>query len=156
MDKGRNFNNQIIIGGIVVIVLLFIGWWLTTKPATGPTGTENTSSSEGTSTSVGLGGESVSAKDQAPGMSVAIESVTLAQTGWVAIRDDNGRVLGAARFDAGTYKGVSVPLLRATVANGSYQVLLYADDGDKQFDLHKDILISSEAGGVLGTTFKTN
>jgi hypothetical protein len=100
-------------------------------------------------------GETVTVQDQAAGPSVSVASVTLNQMGWVAIRDADGRVLGAARFDAGTYANVSVPLLRATVAKSSYQVLLYIDDGDRQFDLHKDILITGADGGVAGTTFKT-
>jgi len=168
MDQGNTFNTNVIIGGIIVIVVLVAGWWLTTKPAgegsmatSTATDTSNTGSNTGSSSTTGANpstiasGEAVTVRNQAAGDSVAVESVTLNQMGWVAIRDEDGRVLGAARFDAGTHANVSVPLLRGTVASSSYQVLLYVDDGDKEYDLHKDILITGAGGGVAGTTFKT-
>lgn len=158
-------NNRIIIGGVVVIALLFVGWWLTSKPAgEGAVATSTASTTSDTSTTSTTGdinpsmvstGEAVTVRDQAAGDSVAVASVSLKQMGWVAVRDSDGRVLGAARFDAGTWSDVSVPLLRGTVAASPYQVLLYADDGDRAFDLHKDILITGSNGGVAGTTFKT-
>ena len=98
--------------------------------------------------------ESVRVEDQSAGMEVKVLSLSLREMGWVGIRDSDGRVLGAGRFDAGSFENVAVPLLRATAAGESYQVLLYADDGDREFDLHKDILISGPNGGVAGTNFK--
>lgn len=163
-----DMNKNVIIGGIIVIVLLVAGWWLTTKPQadsmmddtgtkTDSSMTEDTGSSQTSSTpSMVSSGESVTVYDQAAGDSVNVASVTLKEMGWVAIRDADGRVLGAARFDAGTHQNVSVPLLRGTTSGGvSYQVLLYADDGDKEYDLHKDVLITGANGGVAGTNFKT-
>ncbi len=100
------------------------------------------------------GGESVNVADQPAGMEVKISSLSLSEMGWVGVRDSEGRVLGAGRFDAGSFKNVSVPLLRATAIGESYQVLLYADDGDRQFDLHKDVLVTGPYGGVAGTNFK--
>jgi hypothetical protein len=94
----------------------------------------------------------VEVADQPAGSIVAIHSVTLVKMGWVAVRDNEGRILGAARFDEGTHTGI-VELLRNTVAGNSYQVLLYVDDGDRAFDLHKDILVSESDGRVAGTTF---
>ena len=146
----------------MVLALLFFGWWMTGRPAgEGAMATTSSSTTSDSSTTGNLNpsmvgtGEAVTVRDQAAGDSVAVASVTLVQQGWVAIRDDSGRVLGAALFNTGTWSDVSVPLLRATSASSSYQVLLYADDGDKQFDLHKDILITGSNGGVAGTTFKT-
>src|SRR3989338_15779 len=101
-----------------------------------------------------VNGESVSVRDQLAGSEVQVASLALTEMGWVGVRDNDGRVLGAGRFEAGSYKNVNVFLLRATVAGGSYQGLFYVDDGDKEFDLHKDILISGPNGGVAGTNFK--
>lgn len=98
-------------------------------------------------------GEAVSVANQASGTEVAVSSVTLSQPGWVAVRDSGGRTLGAAWFDAGTHADVSVPLLRGTESGQNYQVLMYADDGDHQFDFHTDILITNADGSVAGTTF---
>lgn len=101
-------------------------------------------------------GEEVQVSDQAAGAEVRVAKVTLAQTGWLAVRDAGGRILGAAWFPAGTQTGVTIPLLRATEAGGSYQVLVYVDDGDKQFDLHQDALVTASDGAVAGTVFKAN
>jgi hypothetical protein len=104
--------------------------------------------------STDVSGASLNVADQPAGLEVRVSSLLLTENGWVGIRDIEGRVLGAGRFEAGTFKDVTVPLLRATVAGESYQALLYVDDGDKEFDLHKDILISGPDGGVAGTNFK--
>ena len=99
-------------------------------------------------------GESVKVEDQPAGTEIKVSSLSLSNMGWVGVRDADGRVLGAGRFEAGSFSDVTVPLLRATVAGESYQVLLYADDGNREFDLHKDILISGPNGGVAGTNFR--
>jgi len=158
----KNRNTQAIIGAVVVVIVLLAAWLMFARPVgNGGTATDTETPSESTSTEGTLNpsmvgtGEAVTVRDQAAGASAAVASVTLNQMGWVAVRDENGRVLGAARFDAGTWNNVSVPLLRATDAASSYQVLLYVDDGDREFDLHEDILIMGENGGVAGTTFKT-
>ena len=98
-------------------------------------------------------GESVEVYDQIAGMSVAVQSLKLDQAGWVAVRGIDGRILGAGWFPAGMQSQVSVPLLRGTTAGERYQVLLYADDGDRAFDLHKDTLLTAGGGSVAGTTF---
>ena len=82
-----------------------------------------------------------------------MKEATLVQVGWIAVRDSNGRTLGAGRLEAGTYANVEVPLLRATRAGERYQVLIYVDDGDRIFDLHEDILVTRPDGSVAGTTF---
>ena len=158
----KNRNTQAIIGAVVVVVVLLAAWLLFARPVgNGVTATDTETPSSPTSTEDALNpsmvgtGEAVTVRDQAAGTSVSVASVTLNEMGWVAIRDENGRVLGAARFEAGTWNDVAVPLLRATAAGSSYQVLLYVDDGDREYDLHKDILIMGANGGVAGTTFKT-
>jgi hypothetical protein len=161
--------NQLIAGGIA-LVLIVGAWWLgmeTGKVRSAPDPVSGTSqggtssnsnvpsnATPGTTSSPSTppSGESVEVADQAAGSIVALQSVTLVNTGWVAVRDNEGRILGAARFDEGTHTGV-VELLRNTVAGNSYQVLLYVDDGDREFDLHKDILVSEPDGRVAGATF---
>jgi len=98
-------------------------------------------------------GDSVSVSSQGAGMSVTVASVSLSQPGWIAIRDNTGRTLGAALFPAGTHADVSVPLLRATQAGQRYQALLYFDDGKKSFDLHTETLVENSDGSIAGTTF---
>ncbi len=163
-------NTRMIIGGVTIVVVLFGAWLLFARPAgnapvvvdTDVMATSTDDMKPGMSDSTGSmnpsmigSGETVTVRDQAAGDSVVVASVTLSQTGWVAVRDDRGWVLGAARFDAGTWTDITVPLLRGTEPSSNYQVLLYADDGDRVYDLHKDILITGSNGGVAGTTFKT-
>ncbi|MEK7107095.1 MAG: hypothetical protein AAB899_02810 [Patescibacteria group bacterium] len=174
MNNGR--NRKVAILAILVFVVfawdlgrkqalnsLLVGEDLSTGSAldedTYPSATEEASltdeeSKDGTSAATAINGESVSVKDQLAGFEVQVASLALTEIGWVGIRDKDGRVLGAGRFEAGSFKNVNIPLLRATVAGESYQVLLYVDDGDKKFDLHKDILISGPNRGVAGTNFR--
>ena len=155
--------------GVLAIIIIFLVWWIASHPGAAARGimatsTDMTDTSAMTdesstspapvvSTTVQASGETVVVAGQAAGMSINVSSVTLSQPGWVAVRDTSGRTLGAAWFDAGTHSSVSVPLLRATAAGDKYQVLLYADNGDHQFDLHTDTLITNSDGSVPGTTF---
>lgn len=154
--------------GVLVIIILFLVWWTSAHPGSGVTGgtatdTEKTATSNSlggsisatqtTSPTTEASGEFVSIADQPAGTEVSVSQLNLSQPGWVAVRDSGGRTLGAAWFDAGTQTHVSVPLLRGTESGQSYQALLYADDGDHQFDLHTDALITNSDGSVAGTTF---
>lgn len=98
-------------------------------------------------------GDSVSVASQPAGMSVALTSVTLTQEGWVAIRDSSGTTLGAALFAPGTHAGVSVALLKPTIAGGNYQALMYFDDGTKMFNLKTETIVLNPDGSVAGATF---
>ena len=86
-------------------------------------------------------------------MTVAVASAKLAEMGWIAVRDNGGRALGAARLEAGAHAAVTVPLLRGTTEGERYQVLIYVDDGDRAFDLYKDSLVMNASAGVVGATF---
>lgn len=169
-----NDTGNRIIAGIALALVFIGGWWLIARSATngvsddakqetddqmkGST-TERASLSdvlgplsEDTPTIAGSR-ESVTVEDQAASMSVQVKEAALAELGWIAVRDADGRTLGAGRFDAGTHTNIEVPLLRGTVAGERYQVLIYVDDGDKAFDIHKDILVTRGDGSVAGDTF---
>lgn len=162
-------GNRVIVG--IVVVLLIIGAWylgathkpgammgsMSTSTATGMTSTESGSTSTGTLSSlpatVTVGGEALTVADQPAGSFVTVASVTLPQDGWVAIRDGDGRTLGAAWFAAGAHSAVQVPLLRDTTSGETYQALIYSDNGDKVFDLHTDKLVTNSDGSVAGASF---
>ena len=97
-------------------------------------------------------GETVYAADQKAGDSVSIDSMSLTRKSWIAIKDTKGYILGAGLFPAGATSGV-VPLLRATTAGERYEVLIYVDDTDKVFDLHKDMLVVAADGSPVGSAF---
>lgn len=155
-------GNRVIVG--VVAVLLIIGaWYLGTASKgmvsggkTSDSSTETFQDSTGTwsgAAPLNVSGENLSVQDQPAGSYVMVTSATLPQVGWVAIRDSNGRILGAGRLDGGVHGAVQVPLLRNTESGQKYQALVYTDDGDKAFDLHKDTLLMNSDGSVAGTTF---
>lgn len=172
----KNRNTQIVSGVVVLlVVILFGGWWMKSRgvlskfSSRAATTTINAVLEDATTTNpVGLGGkisnptavatgDSVTVKDQDAFSSITVSSVTLSQNGWVAVRDADGRTLGAGWFEAGTHENVAVPLLRSTVAGERYQALLYVDTGDDhQFDVHNETLVTNSDGSVAGAIFKTN
>jgi len=160
-----------IIGAVVLVVVVVGGWWMikNSKPSSAVVGDNAAVIEEGagdnmvdveamagkegatpvapapasetmTVTTVAKGDETVSVQDQAAGGKVAVASMKLSAASWVAIVD-GGRVLGAAWYPSYATTG-SVELLRDTVAGKTYQAVLYVDDGDKKFDMHKDMLVS--------------
>ncbi len=158
-----------IIGAIVLVVVVGGGWWMikNSKASSTVVGDESAVVEEGDNmvdveasgeekvakapakaaeapakavVTTEAKGESVSTKDQAAGAEVMVDAMTLSAASWVAIKDTKG-VLGAAWFPSYATKG-SVSLLRNTVAGATYQAVVYVDDGDKKFDMHKDTLVS--------------
>ena len=166
MDNDKTNTSNIIFIGIAVVVLVAGGWWLLTRDlavdgtsgdAVEETNTEAIDISAETITppsTTTSDGEAISVASQSAGASVTISSVTLTEMGWVAVRDDRGWTLGAARLDARTHENIAVELLRATESGQRYQVLLYHDDGDREFDLKKESLITHSDGTVAGVMFK--
>lgn len=158
-------DNRLLIGGAAALVIIGALWFMTreaTAPSmetsdtnmnTGETPDKTSDLNPGVAPSTTSDNEYIAVKDQLAGSTVTVDSVTFTQTGWVAIRDDRGWTLGAARFEAGTHDAVEVPLLRATEAGQRYQALLYIDDGDGKFDLDKEILVTRSGGSVAGMTF---
>jgi hypothetical protein len=122
-----------------------------TANASSSTANVSTNISPSTQTIASMG-ETVYATDQKAGNSVAIDSMSLTRKSWIAIKDTKGYILGAGLFQAGATSGV-VPLLRATTAGERYEVLIYVDDTDKIFDLHKDMLVVSADGSPVGSAF---
>ena len=162
MDK-ISTNNWIVIGVVAAVVILG-GWWVMTSQSSSVSNDEEVTENEtpgagsvpidtSSGPSTTSDSESVSVSNQAAGTSIMLSSVTFSETGWVAVRDDRGWTLGAKRFDAGTQSNIAVTLLRATEAGQRYQVLLYIDDGDRLFDVKKEILVTRSDGSVAGAMF---
>jgi len=170
-----NTRNWVITGISVIIVIVLVGWAIAAKRTGSPvigsgiantdkevassTNTKDTSKPEANfsrpsaSETAVASGETVTTPDQPAGISVSITQATLKRPSWVAIRDTSGRILGAGWF-AVSGENLSVPLLRATEAGQVYQAVIYIDDGDKQFDFHKDTLVTSSEGAPVSSTFR--
>ena len=169
-------------GVLIVIVILFLLGVTNVVPALNFYGTgdivqdENESSDIDTSAETGNGstnevgegllGElavgveadaSARVTAQPAGMSVAVTEVQLPQDGWVVVHEVlSGHVanaLGAARREAGVHETVTVNLLRGTVAGGEYVVVLYADNGNGEFELRADQPIVNPDGDPIIVSF---
>ncbi len=161
---------QVIIGALVLVVLVG-GWMMIAKRSTAPAGDAMQKETAGdikieevdgdaasatpsmTASAQTADGEHVEVADQSAGMSVMIDSVSLEKRGWVAIEDDKGWILGAARLEAGVHSNVAVELLRGTEKGATYKAVLFVDDGDSMFDLHMDSMINNTDGSALSAAF---
>ncbi len=158
--KKLSTNNWILIGVVAVAVILG-GWWIMSRDASSTNENEEEETVDTSSVPIDLSStpsttsddESVSVVDQPAGETVTVSSANFTESGWIAIRDDRGWILGAGRFATGAHSNVSVELLRGTTAGERYQVLLYIDDGDGVFDLDKEILVTRSDGSVAGAMF---
>lgn len=104
--------------------------------------------------------ETITVNTQPAGGTVVVEEVTLSESGWVAIREQRGgvmgNILGAKRIqNPGTISRVSVELLRPTIAGETYAVVIYRDDGDSSFDFNFDSLVVRGSEPV-SATFEAN
>lgn len=108
---------------------------------------ENSTQTETNESSPVAGGD-LEVPNQDAGMSVALNGTSYPEgKGWVVIRDYrdgmSGGILGAARYDTAlNLKPTTVPLLRATVAGGSYEAVFYTDAGGMTFDLSEDMPVA--------------
>ncbi len=166
-DKQTDMNKHVsmtttVIVAIVALIIGFAGGWVvadngSNSPA-GGSSSQNTPATSGTSsdtTSLGTTnaldtGSSLSAPsvaaitvdNQKVGPSVMVSLVSSDASAWVAVRENNnglvGNILGAKRVDVGTTGNVEVPLLRSTEVGKSYFVVLFKDNGDRQFDFKTD------------------
>lgn len=100
----------------------------------------------------------VAAPNQKAGDTVLVNKVVSGAEVWVAVREDReglmGNILGAKKVGAGTSESVVVELLRPTVSNAKYYVVLYRDNGDGAFDSKTDVLVESD-GSTIISTFRT-
>ena len=86
--------------------------------------------------------DSVSAKDQTQGTSVAIESTELIAAGYVVIHEDKdgkpGPVIGNSSLLEGRDKDVVVELTRSTSVGEVLYAMLHRDDGDGVYEFPGD------------------
>ena len=101
--------------------------------------------------------ESVSVSDQAAGDMVIGVDATLETDGWIVVHEEQdgriGNALGAVRRDVGTHENVSIPLLRGTTIGSRYWIVLYSDDGDRQFNLETDFALRDTQGDPIISSF---
>lgn len=97
--------------------------------------------------------DTVEVRAQKAGDTVHLDKVVVTNSGWVAIHEataggELGGILGAARYDTGIWQG-EVVLLRNTSAGKYYSAVVYHDDGDKEFDFKKDMIVMRDGAPVM-------
>ena len=125
-----------------------------------PKGTTSPGISDDETTTSGIvlaGKNAIDVKNQPARSTVTIPLVILNEMGWVVIHEDDtgrpGNALGAALVFAGERSNIVVELLRPTVKGKTYYAILHIDDGDKIFDLKKDLPIVDSTGATIQMSF---
>ena len=102
--------------------------------------------------------EYITVNNQAAGSAVTVGSATLSTNGWIVVHEERngfiGNALGAKRKDAGTHQNIVIPLLRDTQENTRYWIVLYSDDGDKQFNLAADFPLRNTENEPITSSFQ--
>ena len=145
---------QWIVTAIVIIALIVVGIMVFGNKGTDTIDTGATAdTSGGATTEVNR----VVMSDQYPGNVVFLSSVQLANGGWVVVHADKngqpGEVIGSAYFEKGINPG-KITLTKPTVEGGIYYAMLHSDDGDKKFDLAKDLPIKDSKGNIIMKLFR--
>lgn len=108
---------------------------------------ENGSSKEAATPVLQVGEGAVVIEDQKANATIALQSATYPiSEGWIGVREyDNdqlGFILGVVRFSESQGLVPSdIILQRATTAGKKYAVVIYTEDGDRQFNLANDVQI---------------
>lgn len=141
----------------VIIVLVILGYNMFKGSSNTPVTPVDESTTTGTDATATNSVNSIMVADQAPGNIVYISSVQLSKPGYVVIHKDNkgmpGDVIGYKYFDKGIYPG-QITLTSPTVNGRTYYAMLHSDDGDKKFDITKDLPIKNAAGNIIIKPFK--
>lgn len=171
-------NQKMFIAALVGFIIGATAVWVWSVAPTSPQSVENSKLSDTQSYSDAKGGvakdvevvvpstatapkvvvgttPTIVAVNQKAGASVAFSTV-LNEAGWVVVHEDRagqpGNILGAQWLPKGTHAG-TVTLLRNTEVGKTYHVVLYADDGDREFEVHGEAKLVVENGNPISTTF---
>ena len=146
---------QWVVTVIVIIVLIVIGVLVfggkgSQAPTTDQSGTSST-----TDQTVGALNR-ITMTDQYPGNVVYLNSVQLANPGWVVIQADNngtpGAVIGSAHFDAGINPG-KITLTTPMVDGSTYYAVIYTGDNSDTFSATADKPLTDSNGSVIMHVF---
>jgi|GEM_PF-1582527 len=121
------------------------------------TGGTQTSGNAATPSIQGKGEYTVTAYDQPAGNMVDIIA-HLPTDSWIAVHDDAngklGNILGAGWFGSGVASG-KVQLIRSTIPDTAYHVVIYHDNGNNTFDYHIDPVVTGEGDAPIQAVFRT-
>lgn len=97
----------------------------------------------------------VSTVDQPAGKIVLVSNVTLDKTAWLAVQNYSdgqlSNVLGAHRLAAGNYASDIIDLVIPTVADKTYAITVFYDEGDLNFSRKNDIPVLKSGSPIFAT-----
>jgi len=157
----------LMLGGFIVGVLLMVVAQKALAPSeemldTPNDSTEMTQETNGTDTPMvsGMQDAFFTVAGQAAGSNVVVTNVEMPEDGWLVVHEVSdghvGNALGAARRDKGSYDSVNIELLRGTTPGSEYMVVLYADNGNKVFELKTDLPVVNTNGDPVMHAFTTS
>jgi hypothetical protein len=155
MEQNQGIKSwQWVVTVIVIIILIVLGYYMFKDGKAVPANTDVTTETPAVDSNES---NRIVVMDQYPGNVVYVSSVQLANPGWVAIHKDNagtpGVVIGSMYFASGINPG-KITLSEKTVDGGTYYAMLHSDDGDKKFDVTKDVAIKDSKGNSIMKLFK--
>lgn len=140
IEGGNKAQYMWVIGGLIVLALIFVGYKMISKNGDSDTGGEGYSQEEALEDMADATGD-LEVENQIPGDMVYISSVTLSHPGFVGISIEKGtnagKVIGSKGFPEGNNPG-QIVVSEKTVEGQTYTATLYADDGDGKLDVTKD------------------
>ncbi|MEK7628145.1 MAG: hypothetical protein AAB421_01865 [Patescibacteria group bacterium] len=177
----QRYGSSFVVGfgvGIVVLAIAGFVWgsasgkWTTQAPdeqkeVTTPPVRNATSTTENSESAPALLGKPIVAQEstsltvnsQQAGGVVKVDEVHFQSAGWLVVHEivagHVGNALGAARLDTGVHTAVAIELLRATEPAKEYIVIVYADNGNKEFDIRGDLPVLDAEGNPVMSNFKT-
>lgn len=147
---------QWVVTVIVIIALIIIGISVFGGKSSEAPITDDTAST----TTQGVDVNRIVMGDQFPGNQVFVSSVQLVNPAWIVIHKDNagqpGDVIGYGYYSAGINPGGKITLTSPTVEGGIYYAMLHSDDGDKKFDIKKDLPLKDAKGNIIMKTFRAS
>lgn len=150
---------QWIVTIIIIIVLIVLGIMMFRGKGAQDTTTDTTTTG---TTDDGLASGQINrvvVSDQFPGNVVYVSSAQLNSAGWVVVHKDEagkpGKIIGSVYFEKGIAPG-KVTLSENTVEGGIYYAMLHSDDGDKVFNVAKDLPLKDAAGNTIMKLFRVS
>lgn len=159
MDQNQGIRTwQWVVTVIVIIILIVLGYYLFKGNGTTPS-TNNNGAATSTPNTAGTGANRITIADQYPGNVVYVSSAQFEKDGWVVIHKDNagtpGAVIGSMYFAKGINPG-KITLTENTANGQLYYAMLHSDDGDKKFDIAKDLPLKDANGSAVMKTFRAS
>ncbi len=146
---------QWVVTVVIIILLIILGISIFNNKKTDTSDTTATDDTTAMQDSAGNINR-VSLLDQYPGNVVYLTSVQLSSPGWVVIHSDAsgkpGDIIGSAYFASGINPG-RITLTKSMIDGGTYYAMIHADDGDKKFNVAKDLPLKNAAGNIIMQIF---